>query len=145
MKKIIAVLSVFIVSFSCKKFVHENKVPEKCEMCAFAESLEGTYYGLAQGVQVGQFANGSSDSLRVTVDHIFTDQGAYYDSTVMRFKLTYDYQSSPQNFVSYIEFRNGQFKERYSLSPLVFREFHSYISHYDLQVHIAMDYTGIRE
>lgn len=92
--------SIFLLLalFSCGKFEHhEPDLNPSCEMCAWADSLEGLY----SGTMIHEnYVNGSSsiwtDSLYVQVEHTFVNQNPYHDSTVMYFRLT-EYSDSMTN------------------------------------------------
>jgi hypothetical protein len=86
----------FILSLvSCKKYTHHEPVAPNCNECSLADSLNGTYRGIAGGFQVPDNPPGSySDSLTMTVEHIFLGNSQYEDSTVMHFKTSFKYDSS---------------------------------------------------
>lgn len=91
MKTLIVGTLVLIVCFSCSKFEHEDvniEIPS-CELCAWADSLEGDYagdYNYSFDNYMGQ--NDTIDSLHFTVQHIFLNQGPLDDSTRMFFQVT---------------------------------------------------------
>ena len=85
---------VLIASFftSCKKFVHQDVTPETpaCELCAWADSLEGEYEGdynyIVSSSSMGVFD--TVYSAHFAVEHVFMDLGPLDDSTRMFFKVT---------------------------------------------------------
>lgn len=149
MRTILIIVTLLIVFVSCRKFNHSTDSNPRCSMCAYAKSLEGSYNGFAQGLQVSSYANQSSDSLRITVEQVFLNKGSYYDSTVMWFKLTKQYKSLNTPYYEYLEMRAGntfvQNNEQFILNTEQFRIYDDFFSHVDWQMHVAFDYTGLRE
>lgn len=88
-KSVILITMVGFVA-SCNKFEHETFILPNCELCGYAETLEGTYRGLSYGIAVPDF----SDSITITVEQVFLGNSQYEDSTFMRFKVYYDFDSS---------------------------------------------------
>ena len=84
--------SVLVILFfsACKKFVHEDiEAVIPCQLCAWADSLEGEYDGYYEYTvngSMGQFT--SIDSLHFSVQHIFLNIGPVDDSTRMFFQVT---------------------------------------------------------
>ncbi len=89
---IVVLLTFFILGCSKDKAV---EIP-RCELCNFAESLNGTYKGIASGVAVYPdnpsipFSN--NDSITIIVSHIFLHQNQIDDSTNMYFLPEYWYE-----------------------------------------------------
>ena len=89
------VFSVILVLFSCKKFEHKDVEPVvSCELCSYADSLEGVYKGPSSKVLWYVPMDYFKDSVEITVSHIFENLGAYHDSTVMHLQLDYVYMDS---------------------------------------------------
>ena len=133
----------------CRKFKHTADSNPRCSLCAYAESLEGSYYGEAEGLSVASATNQWNDSLRVTVEHVFLNKGTYYDSTVMWFKLTKKFKSVSTPYYQYLEMRTGnifvQNNEQFILDTNQFRIYDEFFSHVDWQIHVSFDYLGLRE
>jgi len=144
----IITLAIFFL-VSCRKFKHETNANPRCSMCEYADALEGSYNGWATGLQVGSATNQSSDSLRITVEHVFLNKGSYYDSTVMWFKLTKKYKSVNSPYFEYLQMREGntfvQSNEQFVLDTTQFRIYNEFFSHVDWQMHVSFDYLGLRE
>ena len=91
MKFLVTSFLVILFFSACKKFVHEDieaAIPS-CELCAWADSLEGEYdgyYNYTVNGSIGQFT--SIDSLHFSVQHIFLNKGPLDDSTRMFFQVT---------------------------------------------------------
>ena len=84
----IPIVAAVLVITGCKKFEHgTTDSPVACDLCAYAEGIEGTYRGEVNG----QFPGGSSyvDSVTMTVQQIFLNNNAYDDSTTMYFATTH--------------------------------------------------------
>lgn len=109
------VLSLGLVS-SCNKFEHETFTVPSCELCDYAETLEGTYRGLSSGI----FAPNYSDSMTLFVEQIFLGNSQYEDSTYLHFKVYWNFDSSSDTRIEMIRTNNtsGDFKNgRYNISP----------------------------
>jgi hypothetical protein len=82
--------AILLSLYSCKKFEHkgEPKLPS-CELCEFADSIEGTYVGRSYGLfQInGSNAYHSNDTFQMDVTHIFLNTNSAIDSTIMFFRL----------------------------------------------------------
>lgn len=91
MKPIIIILLFSIGLFGCKKFEHENlDLSTTCELCDWADSIEGTYAGIIHGYRDGDVndPNAQHDTTAITIQHVFLNQNPYHDSTVMYFDVT---------------------------------------------------------
>lgn len=96
MKRLFQLITLVVVLSGCNKFEHTASLVEKqCTLCAFADSLTGTYEGLATGISVPSFYGNGTDSMTVTVEHIFLNFDQHTDSTVMFFKTTKKFHSQP--------------------------------------------------
>lgn len=76
---------------SCSKFEHQEVTTEipSCELCAWADSLEGDYAGTYTLAYVNPMGyNDTIDSLHFSVQHIFLNKGPLDDSTRMFFQVT---------------------------------------------------------
>jgi len=103
------------VFFSCEKYEHKN--PEyQCELCAFGDSLEGTYRGVASGFDVYPSSdpnvnptNGYVDSLTITVTRFYENLSDFADSTYLTFQinLQFDMGSSKNGIVKIVD-RDGK-------------------------------------
>ena len=93
MKFLIAITLATIFLFSCKKFLHEEILvePMGCELCAWANSLEGEYDGhYLYSLDVGSMGINiqEMDSLHFSIEQVFLDAGLHDDSTRMFFEVT---------------------------------------------------------
>jgi hypothetical protein len=90
--KLASVILIILVGsvVSCHKFEHELFEIPNCELCQYAETLEGTYRGMSGGVAVPNYG----DSVTITVDQIFLGNSQYEDSTFIRLEVNYDFDSS---------------------------------------------------
>ena len=80
-----------ILLLSCSKFEHQEVTTEipSCELCAWADSLEGDYEGTYTLAFVNSMGyNDTIDSLHFSVQHIFLNKGPLDDSTRMFFLVT---------------------------------------------------------
>ena len=149
MRSIVIPVLLLFLFVGCRKFKHETDPNPRCTMCAYAKSLEGSYNGLASGVQLGAMGLSGSDSLRITVEQVFLNNGSYYDSTIVWFKLTKKFKSLNTPQYQYLEMRPGntfvQNNEQFVLDTTQFRIYDDYFSHVDWQMHVAFDYLGLRE
>ncbi len=93
---------LILALFSCKKndteynYAHHIFSDPGCSLCGFADSLTGTYKGIAQGAGVPDVYSGyflSADSLTMTVSQVFLNQSAYEDSVYMYFAVSFRYHS----------------------------------------------------
>lgn len=91
-------ISLLVVLFSCSKFEHEElDVVVTCELCDWADAREGFYAGvMTHDLQTNSQDTTYTDSLYIQVEHVFLNNNAYQDSTVMYFKL-YAYHDSISN------------------------------------------------
>ena len=89
----LALLSMCLLLLSCsKKFDHTTLDVPACELCDYADSLEGTYRGRAAGSSVWDnpsYPGGQSDSITMIATHFFLGKSAYMDSTRMFIKLEF--------------------------------------------------------
>ena len=89
MKKqlIILVLATVLVIVGCNKFEHESvEAPLACDLCSFAQGIEGTYRGEIHGdPPSGPYV----DSVTMTVEQVFMNNNSYDDSTTMYFATTH--------------------------------------------------------
>ena len=85
MRRII-VLSILTVLCGCQKFEHSDVKASSCELCTYANTLEGTYRGKISCYWYG------NDSATVEIQQIFLGNSLYEDSTYMYFtaQLTFD-------------------------------------------------------
>lgn len=88
-KSVILIALVCVVT-SCNKFEHTTFTLPNCELCDYAETLEGTYRGLAGGLSVPNYA----DSVTITVEQVFANNSQYEDSTLIRLNVDYNFDSS---------------------------------------------------
>lgn len=100
------------VFLSCKKkFDHfvESGSPEpltSCELCQYADSLEGTYRGYFTGIHYYT----SPDTINIDLEHIFLNLGTVEDSTKMFFKITLHFSNGVNHTqYSYIDNNQGEF------------------------------------
>ena len=98
MKKLIPLLLLLLTN-SCNKFEHlDLTYYPTCDLCNFAESLNGTYRGYATGLgvdyEIPMVAN-SGDSVTMTVQQVFIGNSSIEDSTRMRFLTSITYDSWP--------------------------------------------------
>lgn len=93
-----SIISLFIVS--CEKYEYEHHLfsNPSCKLCSFAESLEGTYKGIAVGVSVPPALSSfpHKDSVTMTVSQVFLNQNTFEDSTYMYFAVSFKYHSLPE-------------------------------------------------
>jgi len=91
---------VFVLIACCllsckKKFKHAHdasgSMSTTCVSCPYADSISGNYRGLATGLHVPN----NSDSLTITVEHVFLNLGGTLDSTRMFFDITLQFDSNP--------------------------------------------------
>ncbi len=75
--------------FGCQKFQHSEITAANCELCPYAQTLEGTYRGIAYNSWYGP------DSATVTVQQVFLGNSAYEDSVFMYFNIELEYDSIP--------------------------------------------------
>ena len=91
MKLLTTFILLALIVVACKKFVHEDvqvDIPP-CELCAWADSLEGEYAGHYTYTFVNYMGqNDTIDSLHFTVQHVFLNEGVLVDSTRMFFQVT---------------------------------------------------------
>ncbi len=89
-----------MVLTACRKFKHEpTPSVESCELCSFAESLNGVYKG-KQGPSIFgpiNYCQPLADTFEYHVQHVFLNKGEYIDSTVMFFHIWGFYQTQPLN------------------------------------------------
>lgn len=145
-------ISILLVGlfFSCTKFDHlAANNPIKCDLCDFADSIEGTFVGLSNGVV---HPNGNtpygSDTFYIELKHIFLNTASTIDSTVMFFR-TKAYQDS-SIYYKYdticINNRNGMVLdakfENYVLNPDSIYIFEDWNTKYGYV--IAYDFTGYK-
>lgn len=99
-KSLISFVTIFVL-ISCKKndneyeYAHHIFSNPGCSLCGFADSLNGTYKGLAKGVLVPNAFGTSpdSDSVTMTVSQVFLNQSTYEDSVYMYFAVSFRYHS----------------------------------------------------
>lgn len=85
-KPIILIVALGVIS-SCKKFEHETFSIPNCELCTYAETLEGTYRGYAFGYTIP-----GGDSLTITVStQLFQGNSQYEDSTFTNLSVFYNF------------------------------------------------------
>lgn len=85
---------LILVSFGCSKYEHPDLKTPSCTLCAFADSLEGTYRGMAIGFSLidNPAVNyNPSDSMTMVVQQIFLGDSPYIDSSRMHFVTEYWY------------------------------------------------------
>lgn len=102
------ILSFALVAslLSCNKYEHPDDYFPNCDLCAFAESIEGTYRGEVQGLQLSTNTN-YTDSVTMTVEHIFLSNNLIDDSTNMYFAITHERDSiDPGIFYDTIQIRS---------------------------------------
>jgi hypothetical protein len=82
---------LWLIFSACSKFEHEQldvQIPS-CELCDWADSLEGEYDGhYNYKVNNWMIQVDTIDSLHFSVQHIFLDKGPFDDSTRMFFQVT---------------------------------------------------------
>ncbi len=101
MKKIIyTFFSITLFVISCQKFNYQEKSTPSCELCSYADSLEGNFRGKFIGVQF--YPN---DSMTVNVEHIFLHNNNYDDSTNMYLKVSYIFEPSSNHTLAPDTFR----------------------------------------
>ena len=101
------------VLLACKKFKHEElNAQPSCDLCAFADSLSGTYRGLVVHNEMPSFVTGGNnyDSLTITVNHIFFDADPYGDSLYMNFETSFAFDSVPGITYDTIQIRSASGK-----------------------------------
>lgn len=94
----ILTLLVFALS-ACSKFEHQETQVEipSCELCAWADSLEGAYAGnFTYQVAHPYGLNDTIDSAHFVIQHVFLNNGPLDDYTRMYFQVT----RSGSNFLS---------------------------------------------
>lgn len=94
----------------CKKFDHSYSEYERCELCDFADSLEGVYSGISSGIyDPFKYPYFSGDTFEYNVEHIFMNHGNYLDSTLMYFKVwgKFDFQQTYRYDTLIINSRSG--------------------------------------
>jgi hypothetical protein len=85
MRKIIF-LSCALILFGCKKMEYDNEIDFSdlsCELCDFAEQIEGHYLGVSNA-----YASTADDSVTFDVQQIFLNESTFIDSTLMYFTVT---------------------------------------------------------
>ena len=91
--KIIWIILLLII-VGCKK--NEHPLPN-CSLCNYAENIEGIYRGRVDGYNGLLLQNNPNvpdsptDSMTMTLQHIFMNQDPYTDSTIMFFRTEYWY------------------------------------------------------
>lgn len=76
----------------CSKYEHPEMAVPNCELCPYAESIEGTYRGRAGGLAVTpnpELPFYHTDSMTMIVRQIFLGQSPFIDSTKMFFETEY--------------------------------------------------------
>lgn len=102
MKLLTTFILLAVILFGCKKFDHKNSEVEipSCELCSWADSLEGEYAGHYDYSISGMVQFETTDSLHFTVQHIYLNKGPLDDSTRMFFEVTRTGGSSTSDNVS---------------------------------------------
>lgn len=96
-------LILLVGAFGCNKFEHETLTLPNCELCDYAESLEGIYRGMSGGFSAPNYG----DSVTITVEHVFLGNSQYEDSTFVKLKVDYDFDSSSEIKTHIIELLNS--------------------------------------
>ena len=78
----------------CNKFEHTDLSNSGCELCGYAQSLEGEYRG-----EIGSVYTWPNDSVTVLIEQVFLGQSSLQDSLIIHLKMTY----TPDNKPSYID------------------------------------------
>ncbi len=106
MRNLILLLAAFVLLNSCKKFKHQDLALPACSLCAFADSLNGTYRGFADGMATPENnQTGWGDSVTMTVEHIYMHTSQYEDSTVMHFRTSFKYDSEIKTIYDTIQIK----------------------------------------
>ena len=93
MKKIIYIFfAITLIVISCKKFNYQEKSTPSCELCSYADSLEGNFRGKVYGTAFSSYSN---DSATVTIEHIYLNNNTFEDSTNMYIKVSYIFDQEP--------------------------------------------------
>ena len=119
-------IAVLFLIFGCEKEFENkelNEIPDNCELCDFADSLNGVYLGEICGIFLPSGVN-CNDSCSYTVQHVFLpENGSYIDSTIMFFNVEQKIYTSSviKNSIVAIENRTGnvidpEFKN-YTIQP----------------------------
>ena len=95
-------IAIIGVIASCNKFEHETQTIPNCELCDYAETLEGSYRGASGGIGVPNY----DDSVTISVAQVFAGNSQYEDSTLIRLKVDYDFDSSPTTRTHTIQLLN---------------------------------------
>ncbi len=109
-KNYLLIVVVLLGLLSCKKFDHQELSEQpSCDLCAFAESLNGSYRGLVIQNDVPDYLyyGTNYDSLTITVSHVFLDIDPYGDSLYMNFATTMEFDSIPGVMYDTIQIRSA--------------------------------------
>ncbi len=91
----VALICTFFFLGCNKKFDHkpytETNNPTNCELCGYANSMEGQY----RGNSTTTASYPTQDSLTVSLEHIFLNLGPKIDSNIMYFRRTKDFDTRP--------------------------------------------------
>lgn len=108
MMRSLVVLSFVLFSLlSCKKFDHQELELPNCELCDYAPTLEGSFRGYASGIAVPNYG----DSMNIVLEQVFLGNSQYEDSTYIHYRVTYNFDSSSDDYEKIIRLKNtnGQF------------------------------------
>ena len=108
-KYFIIFLSIALL-FGCSKFDHQDlNVQQSCDLCDYADSLNGTYRGLVLNNELPAFVQlgDNYDSLTITVEHIFLNNDPYGDSLYMNFATSFAFDSIPDITYDTIQIRSA--------------------------------------
>lgn len=93
MKGIIYIVVLSVLLASCEKYEHKDVVLPVCNLCEFADSLNGHYRGKATGI-----CSGCNDTLNYFIQHIFPPNlNMYEDSSIMYFSALSYFDSDTTN------------------------------------------------
>lgn len=146
------IISILLISLiSCKKFSHDTEplVAQSCELCAYADSLTGKYEGMISGVY-NPFFGSEGGLMNVELEHVFLNQGAYIDSTIMFMKMTAILLPDQDTNVRIVTFESPDGRvsnsnlQKYYLNPDSIYIYHTFYNHSSLET-VLVDYTGIRQ
>lgn len=150
MKKFIFII-VITGLISCKKFSHDTEplVAQSCELCAYADALTGEYEGMIDGI-LNPFFGSNNGLMHVELEHIFLDQGAYIDSTIMFMKMTSILVPNQDTNVTILTFESPDGRvsnshiPQFLLNPDSIYIYQTFFSHNTGET-VLIDYTGIRQ
>ena len=144
---------ILITIYSCKKFDHSSdlKLPSSCDLCDYADELNGTYEGTMSGIFKPFLSPPymNPTTLIVNLEHVYLNKGPYIDSTIMFIKMTTiypEYEDTSTRVVSFEDIQ-GKVKNYYytafNLTPDSIYIFNRVINHNG--TFIYADYTGLRQ